>query len=138
MTVDLSTTNLLLGILAAMSVLQGLAFAAAGIFAYRVYRQVMATIAELEARQVAPLTARVNEILADVKSISARINGQVARVDETLSETLERVDETTDRVRTSVREKSRRALAVLRGLRAMVEAALTREPGRHPSPAAGR
>jgi hypothetical protein len=52
---DLHTTNLLLGIMAAVSVLQGLLLIGAGVAAFVVYRRVTTLVADLEARQIAPL-----------------------------------------------------------------------------------
>jgi uncharacterized protein YoxC len=59
MTVDLSTTNILLGIMAAVSVLQGIALIAAGIIGMRMYREVREQIQGIEQRHLAPLTAKV-------------------------------------------------------------------------------
>jgi pyrimidine operon attenuation protein/uracil phosphoribosyltransferase len=70
MTVDLTTTNVLLGILATISVLEALAVT--GLFAggYLLFRRLMKLLTEIEQRQVAPGAARVNEILDDVKTIT--------------------------------------------------------------------
>ena len=67
MTVDLTTTNVLLGILATVSVLEVLAVA--GLFAggFIMFRRLMNVITELEERRVAPAAARLNDILDDVK-----------------------------------------------------------------------
>lgn len=79
MAVDLTTTNVLLGILAAVSLLEG--FAVIGLFvgAYLVYRRVMATISGIEERQVAPAAARVNAILDDLQSITGFAKGGARR-----------------------------------------------------------
>jgi pyrimidine operon attenuation protein/uracil phosphoribosyltransferase len=70
MTVDLTTTNVLLGILATVSVLEALAVV--GLFAGGVvmFRRVMKLLAEIEERRVAPAAAKVNEILDDVKTVT--------------------------------------------------------------------
>jgi len=70
MTVDLTTTNVLLGILATVSVLEVLAVV--GLFAggFIMFRRLMNVITELEARRVAPAAARLNDILDDVKAMT--------------------------------------------------------------------
>ena len=60
---NLDTTNLLLGIMAAVSVLEALLLVGVGIMAYRLYSQAMQTVKEIEQRQVAPLVARVNVLM---------------------------------------------------------------------------
>ena len=101
-TVDLSTTNLLLGIMAAVSVLQALVLIGAGVAGFLVYKRVTQLVADLEARQVAPLREKVEAILADVKTVTSRVNQQTERVDHAISGTMDRVDETAERVRHSV------------------------------------
>jgi pyrimidine operon attenuation protein/uracil phosphoribosyltransferase len=70
MPVDLTTTNVLLGILATVSVLEVLAVV--GLFAggYLLFRRLMKLLTEIEQRQVAPAAARVNEILDDLKTVT--------------------------------------------------------------------
>jgi hypothetical protein len=68
---DLSTTNVLLGILAAVSLLEAAAVIALLGGGFLLYRRLARLIAGIEERQIAPVTARVNAILDDVKSISA-------------------------------------------------------------------
>ena len=70
MSPELGTTNLLLGIMAAVSVLEALVIIGVGIAGFMAYRQVMALVEKvtgiaegIEARQVAPAMHRVNAIL---------------------------------------------------------------------------
>ena len=70
---ELATTNLLLGIMAAVSVLEALAIIGIAIAGFIAYRKAMVLIEGLEVRQVAPAMARVNGILDDVKAVSARV-----------------------------------------------------------------
>jgi hypothetical protein len=63
---ELGTTNLLLGIMAVVSVLEALLIIGMGVGGFMAYRKVMALVEGLEARQVAPAMARVNAILDDV------------------------------------------------------------------------
>ena len=59
---DLTTTNVLLGIMAAVSLLEGLAVLGALLAGVLVYRRVMQVVNSIEERQVAPAVARVNAI----------------------------------------------------------------------------
>jgi len=98
--VDLSTTNLLLGIMAVVSVLQGVVLIGLGVGGFIAYRRVMQLVTDLEARQVAPLREKVEAILADVQAVTSRVTEQTQRVDHAISGTIDRVDETAERVRT--------------------------------------
>ena len=105
----LDTTNVLLGIMAAVSVIQVIVLIAAGVIGYRVYKQVSQTVRELEARHVAPLAAKVDTLMAkvdgilvDVKQITERVGRQTERVDTAIHHTMDRVDHTADRVRSTV------------------------------------
>lgn len=124
-TVDLSTTNLLLGIMAAVSVLQGLLLIGAGVAGFLAYKRVMQLVSDLEARQIAPLRAKVEDILGDVKTVTARVTQQTERVDSAISGTMDRVDETAERVKHSVMDKVSQATGVVRGIRAVVASVLT-------------
>ena len=116
MTGNLDTTNLILGVIAAVSVLQALLIIGVGVVGWRLYSQAMKTVREVEARQVAPLVARVNAlitrvdglmvkvdgILVDVKGISSRVGERTERVDTAINDTMDRVDETARKMRSSV------------------------------------
>ena len=124
---DLHTTNLLLGIMAAVSVLQGLLLIGAGVAAFVMYRRVTALVADLEARQIAPLREKVETILTDVQAITARVAKQTERVDQAVSGTIDRVDETAARVRETVHDKVSQAAGVVRGVRAVIMSLLRHE-----------
>lgn len=124
--VDLSTTNVLLGIMAGVSVLEALLIIGAAVGGYMAYSRVMTLIHGLEERQVAPAMARVNAILDDAKSVSARVKEETERVDTAIRSTMDRVDDTADRVRTNVRAKTSRIVGVLRGARVAIEHMLSR------------
>jgi len=136
---DLHTTNILLGIMAAVSVLEALLIIGMAIGGYIVYGRVMALVNDLEARQVAPVREKVEGILADVKAVTARVSEQSERVDHAISGTIGRVDETAERVKGSVHDKVNQALGVVRGVRAVIMSILGSDT-RHdpPAPAAGR
>jgi hypothetical protein len=122
--VDLHTTNVLLGIMAAVSVLEALVLIGAGVGGFLAYRRVMQLVGDLESRQIAPLRAKVDAILGDVQSITARVSQQTERVDHAITGTFDRVDETADRMRSSVREKVFQAVGVVRGVRAAIMSVL--------------
>ena len=140
--VDLHTTNVLLGVIAVMSVLEGLAVVGLAVAGFVVYKKVVALgqmVTEIESRQIAPLRHKVDAILADVKMVTARVSEQTERVDHAITGTMDRVDETAERVRSSVREKIATAVGVVRGVRAVIMSMLHQEPRQEPSAsAAGR
>jgi uncharacterized protein YoxC len=134
---DLHTTNWLLAVIALASAVQMLAIIGLAIAGFRLYRQTTETLTEVEARHLAPLRERVDVILADVKSITARVSHQTERVDSAISGTIERVDETADRVKHSVRDKVAQATGFVRGVRAIIAALLTADSGSKPPAQAG-
>ena len=133
---NLGTTNVLLGIMAAVSVLEALLLIGAGIAGFLMYRRVTQLATDLEARQIAPLRAQVETMLADVRMVTARVSQQTERVDSAISGTMERVDETAERVKHSVREKVSQATGVVRGIRAVVASILSHEARPKPPAAA--
>src|SRR5258707_13790436 len=99
---NLDTTNMLLGIMAAVSVLEALLLIGLGIGGFMIYRRVMQLVGDLETRQIAPLRDKVDAILADVQTVTARVSHQTERGDHPIPGTIHRVDETADRVKGSV------------------------------------
>lgn len=87
---NLDTTNLLLGIMAAVSVIEAIALVVGGVLLFRMYAEAMRTIRELESRHVMPLVARADAlmtkaegvlgdargVLGDVKGVTERMPGQ--------------------------------------------------------------
>jgi hypothetical protein len=135
MNVNLDTTNLLLGVMAAISVLEALLLIGMGVGGFLVYRRVMRMVTDLEARQIAPLREKVDAILGDVKTVTARVNQQTERVDHAINGTIERVDVTAARVKDSVADKVNQAIGVARGVRAAIMSVLGADT-RHEPPAA--
>jgi hypothetical protein len=131
---ELGTTNLLLGIMAAVSVLEALVIIGIGVAGFMVYKKVMALVDSgmvlaqgIEARQVAPAMMRVNAILDDVKGVTAKVKEETERVDQAIHTTIDRIDDTADRVRTNVRAKTNTLVAFVRGARMAVEGLLRSE-----------
>jgi hypothetical protein len=81
MTVDLTTTNVLLGILATVSVLEVLAVIGLFAGAYLLFRRLMKVIEAIDERRVAPAAAKVNEILDDVKTVTGTAKRAAERAD---------------------------------------------------------
>jgi hypothetical protein len=126
---ELGTTNLLLGIMAAVSLLEALAIIGLGIAGFMIYRRVMEVVAGLETRQVAPAMARINAILEDVNCVTSRVKEETERVDHAIRSTIDRVDDTADRVRSNVRAKTSRIVGFVRGLRVAIASMLqTQQP----------
>jgi hypothetical protein len=121
MSAELGTTNLMLGIMAAVSVIEALVIIGIGIAGFIAYRRAMELINGLEARQIAPAMARVNTILDDVQVVSAKVKEETERVDGAIHRTIDRVDNTADRVRTNVRAKTSRVVGMVRGIRVALE-----------------
>ncbi len=106
---NLDTTNLLLGIMAAVSVLQAVVLIGVGIMGYRLYTHAMTTVGEVEARQIAPLVARANAlmtrldgILVDVKDVTGRVSDRTERVDHAIRSTTSSVSSGVGRMLTLV------------------------------------
>ena len=134
MTPNLGTTNLLLGIMAAVSVLEALVIIGAGIGGFIIYRKFAALVDQgmvlasgLEARQVAPVVMRVNAILDDVKDVTATVKSETDRVDQAIHTTIDRIDDTADRVRSNVRAKTSKLVGFVRGARMAIESVLRTE-----------
>ena len=125
---DLHTTNVALVIMAVVSVLEALLVIGIGVGGFIVYRRVMALVADLEARQIAPIREKVDAILGEVKAVTARVSHEA-----------ERVDHTAEHVKSTVREKVNYAAGVVRGVRAAIVSLLhTDHRPKPPATAAGR
>ena len=124
MSAELGTTNLLLGIMAAVSVLEALVIIGMGIAGFVAYKRVTEVVAGIESRQVAPAMLRVNAILDDVRGVTAKVREETERVDHAIHTTIDRIDDTADRVRSNVRQKTSRVVGFIRGLRVALESVM--------------
>ena len=127
MPVDLQPLSTPIWIMAIVSVFQALLVIGLAVFGYIEYSRVMGVIRDLEARQLAPLREKVDGILADVKSVTARVSQQTERVDQAITGTIDRVDDTATRVRANVHDKVSNAVGVVCGVRAVIMSLLHRE-----------
>ena len=123
---QLGTTNLFLGIMAAVSVLQALVLIGAGVAGFMAYRKVMALVNSVEEQHVAQAMGRVNAILDDLKGVTATVKQETHRGDYAIRSTMERVDDTADRVRYNVRAKTSRIIGFVRGAKVALEHILSR------------
>jgi len=117
MPADLSTTNLLLGIMAVVSVLEALVVVGIGVAGWMMFKRVTELVDGLEQRHIVPLRTKVDAILTDVKGVTEKVKEETERVDYAIRTTMDRVDDTADRVKANVRYKTRVA-PKLTGIRA--------------------
>jgi methyl-accepting chemotaxis protein len=103
-----------------------------GVFAFRLCRQALLTIREIEQRQIAPLAAhvhalmaRVDAIVGDVKDVTGRVTRQTERVDTAIHHTMHRVDETADRVRDSIGSRISQLMRLVHGVICAVQSLFT-------------
>jgi hypothetical protein len=77
---DLATTNVLLGVMAAVSLLEAAALIALVVAGFAVYKRIMRVADVIERRHVAPVAAKVDAILGDLNDITATARTGVRRV----------------------------------------------------------
>jgi hypothetical protein len=70
---SLETTNTWLAILAIVSLVEFLMILAAGFFAYRLYTRTIVTLETVERVHIAPLRARVDDILDEVQTVTSKV-----------------------------------------------------------------
>jgi len=106
---NLDTTNLLLGIMAGVCVLEAVVLIGIGVMGYRLYTKAMTTVRQVEARQIGPLVARANALIArmegilvDVKDVTGRVSDRTERVDNAIRTTTSSVSSGVGRVLTLV------------------------------------
>lgn len=136
---DLQTINVALVVMAVVSVLEALLLIGVGIGGFIMYRRAMRLVNELETRQIAPLREKVEAILVDVQTVTARVSQQTERVEQAVSGTMGRVDETAEHLKSSVMDKVNYAAGLVRGLRAAIVSVLHNDSRQKPpAAAAGR
>lgn len=112
------TTNLLLAIMAGVSVLEGLLIVGLGVAAWKAYARITGLIEGLEARHVQPAMVKVHRILDDAGSVALHLREETQRVQRGIQHTIDRVDHTATRVRDDVRAKTSWIVGTVRGVRA--------------------
>jgi hypothetical protein len=126
--IDLTTTNVLLGIMAFVSVLEAAVLIAAGVMGLRIYRELTEQIRVLESRHVAPLSAQANQILQVVQRISDRVEHSTSRVDAAVEGTVHSAEVAVDKVQGGVRKTAGTVIGVVRGVRTAIETFLADMP----------
>ena len=91
MEASLTTTNVLLGVIAAVSLLEGLAVIGFFLGAFLLYRRIVHIIGGIEERQVAPTAARVNAILDDIKDVTSTVKDEAGRAEWVVSSLVDSV-----------------------------------------------
>ena len=91
MEASLTTTNVLLGVIAAVSLLEGLAVIGFFLGAFLLYRRIVHIIGGIEERQVAPTAARINAILDDIKDVTSTLKDQAGRAEWVVSSLVDSV-----------------------------------------------
>jgi hypothetical protein len=121
---SLGTTNLLIGIMAAVSVLQAVLFTGVVVAAWRLYVKSFEALAGAR-QQIEPVVARVNEfaerldgIADDLKSVTSRVASAAALAESAVGTVAEVVSYGAGGATASVARKTLRIYGIARGLRA--------------------
>jgi hypothetical protein len=158
--VDLTTTNILLGILAAVSVIELAALIVAGVMGMRMYRELNEQVRTIEQRHIAPLKAEVIPLIAEGKTlaeegkvlaaeaktliqtahrIALKVEHSTSRMDEAVQDTMDKAEHAATRVQGGVRKTAGTVIGVVRGVRTAIETFLTDQPnGSRPHARNGR
>ncbi len=110
---SLTTTNVWLGILAVVSVLEFLMIVVAGFLAYQMYKRVTTTMETIERVHVAPLRARVDGILDEVQAVTDKVK----HAQESVGDALRQVAGTGSIVAGAVRSKTWPIIGIIQGLK---------------------
>jgi uncharacterized protein YoxC len=146
---DLTTTNLLLGIMAVVSVIEGIALIVAVVRGQRLYRQLSDQIQTLEQRHLTPFTTRMMPLMDDVKVLttraapllddaktlmesmqhaSERVEHSLSRMDEAVQGTIVTAEQAVDKLQGGMRKTAGTVVGVVRGVRTAIETFLADQP----------
>jgi len=120
---DLTMTNVWLGVLAVISLIEFLMIAAAGLLAYKAYRQVMTVVDNVERVHIAPLRARVDAILDEVETIT----GKVKQAQNSVTAVLHGAAHAGTAVAGTVKSKTWPIIGLIRGVRVAANAILDKD-----------
>ncbi len=81
MPTTLGTTNLFLGVIAVVSLLEAAVIVGLGVLAFITFRRALREIRRIDEQQLTPALGRVNAILDDVKDVTATVKQETGRVD---------------------------------------------------------
>jgi hypothetical protein len=110
---NLTTTNVWLGILAVVSLIEFLMLVAAGLLGYKMYTRVMTTLDTVERVHIAPLRVRVDGILDEVQAVT----NKVKHVQDSVADALRHVTGTGSVVAGAVKSRTWPIIGVLQGLK---------------------
>ncbi len=146
---DLTTTNVLLGVMAVVSVIEVIALIVAWVMGMRMYRQISDQIQTLEQRHLAPLSARMLPLMDNAKALtvqaaplmddaktlmqsmqraSERIEHSLSRMDEAVQGTIDTAEQAVDKVQGGMRKTAGTVVGVVRGVRTAIETFLADQP----------
>jgi hypothetical protein len=128
---SLQTTNVWLGILAVVSLLEFLMIVGAGVLAFRLYKEAMSTIQAIERVHIAPLRMRVDLLLDQVEIMT----DTVKHAQESVSDTLRHVTGAGTLVAGAVRAKAWPILGIIQGLKSAANAIRKNDRDSSSSPA---
>lgn len=137
--IDLSTTNLLLGILAGVALVQLVGLIVGGVVAWRTYHRTMERVDVLEQRvqdAISPFVARAGAIIDRLDRVSARVDHGTEKIDHALAVTSHGAQIAMTAVNGNVQRTAALAAALASGGRAAIRAWRGRgEPERGARPA---
>jgi len=102
---NIETTNLFLGIMAGVSLVQLLMLIAALVVGFRAYRTLSARFDVFDEQRLAPLAQKAQAVVEDVQRLTSQVATQTERVEHAISQTAERFEERAERVRSNVRRR---------------------------------
>ena len=129
---SLDTTNTMLAIIAAVSLLQGLVLIGIGVAGWKIYRLATQTLREIDERRVKPIAAKVeglvdraHHVTDRVHQITERVQKRAEKVDAAIDDAVGRVNHTATGVKSGVSDTVHRVAGAVTGLRAALVDALT-------------
>lgn len=118
---NLETTNLLLGIMAGVSVLEAILLIGVGVALWRLYARVTALTNTLEANYVQPAMRKVNALIDDVQGLTSTVRNDRERVERAIRHTVDRVDDTAHRLKADMRARTSWLIGTIRGIRVALQ-----------------
>lgn len=122
---SMGTTNTMLAIIAAVSVIQGLVFIGLGVAGWKIYRLATETIREIDEKRVKPIAAKVDGLLDRAHQVTDKVHQMTERVQHGAG----KVEEGAAHVKDSVAQTVHRVSGAVTGLRAALVNALTTDEG---------
>ena len=131
---NLSTTNILLAVMAGVQVLWIVAALVAALYLRGMVTRTETALARFEDEHIRPLKAKVDTILSDVSLTTGAVQQRAASVDASLSSSFHVAERQARRMASAVTALARETTAVATGVRAAVAAVAQPVP---PTPTRG-